>query len=461
MPDTPASSRSPLEKVLGRLIRLFRESPGRDDLVRETMRRVEGKTIQHAAILEAGIENTWGLDGDPLKERLLLRQVDAIRVQPGATPDELLALARALAAEEGPIPSSPHIEVDLVRPVIPGSVASQPAPAVPAPPAIPRMPGAASLPPRLESEDPSQVAGRILAELPRQIERQEWYRVLTDLVAATRLLERIPDQTRRQHTIVIKRLLTPAVIEALIEQAYRLTEEQARTAEVLRSGGLQAAEQVLEILKRGGTVGPRAFLLDAVASAPELIPTYAVMVGSPNHFEAWLGAELLGRIASPEVVPVLTPLVRHPEVRVRRAAIEALGRLNEKGVVEALRSGLQHEAAATRILAGQALASRGSRAIAMPLVAALEAERDPTAWDALLEAIAGMEFAEGPAALARMVLESKGRGGFSGGANRRHLAIVRALAASPAGAARRALETIAAGGTGEPQELARRLLGGG
>jgi hypothetical protein len=104
MADIPANARSPLEKVLGRLIKLFRESPGRDDLVRGVMQRVEGRTIQHPATLEAGIENTWGVDGDALKERLLSRKVDAIHVSPGATADELRAPAVPTATRESPTP---------------------------------------------------------------------------------------------------------------------------------------------------------------------------------------------------------------------------------------------------------------------------------------------------------------------------------------------------------------------
>jgi len=468
MADTPANARSPLEKVLGRLIKLFRESPGRDDLVREVMRRVEGRTIQRASTIEAGIENTWGLDGDSLKERLLLRQVDAIHVLPGTTPEELQSLARALAEDEGPLSSTEHIRLDFVVTVVPGSAPPPSPPAAPAgltglaPPAIPGASGSrkASLRSRLGTENPALLAGRILADLPPYIEQARWHRVLHDLQAATQLMERMPEESRRPLAITLKRILTPGLVNILIEHAYRLTEEQVRTAEVLRGGGLPVAEQVLDILRKSETLGPRAFLLDAVAGAPELFPMLANMGRSEVPSEAWLAAELLGRLGLPDAVPILTPLVRHPEERVRLAAIEALGRFSEKGVAEALRAGLTHEAPETRVRAGRALA-RGSRAVAMPLVAALEVERDPAAWDALLETIASLDAPEGPAALARMVVESKSRIGFKGAQLRRQTAIVRALGAAQGAAARQALESIAAGASGEIQALARSLLADG
>ncbi|MDH5282676.1 MAG: HEAT repeat domain-containing protein, partial [Gemmatimonadota bacterium] len=436
------------------------------DLVRDVMRRVEGRTIQHPATIEAGIENSWGLDGDALKERLLLRKVDAIHVAPGATAEELRALARALADDEGTVPSSEHIRVALVESVIPGSLSApppQPRPAIPAPPAIPGAAGGArpQTGPRTDPENPSVLAARILAGLPVPIEREQWLRVLHDLQAVVRLVNRLPEEARRPHAITLKRVLTPRVIGALIDQAYRLTEEQARTAEVLRGGGLPVAEQVLDILRKSETLGPRAFLLDAVAGVPELFPMLSQMGKSDLGPEAWLAAELLGRLGLPEAVPILTPLVRHREERVRLAAIEALGRFSEKGVVEALRAGLTHEAPATRARAGRTLAARGSRAITMPLVAALEAEKDLAAWDALLTAIASLDAPEGPAALARMVMEPGGRLGPKGGQVNRQLAVVRALAAAPGAAARQALESIASGGYGEAQALARSLLAGG
>lgn len=467
MGDTPANTRSPLEKVLGRLIKLFRESPGRDDLVRDVMRRVEGRTIQQAATIEAGIENTWGLDGDSLKERLLVREVDAIHVLPGTTAEELRSLARALAEDEGPLSSTEHIKLDFVVKVVPGSAPPPPQTPSPgltglAPPAIPGASGSrkAISRARLETENPALVAERILAELPPIIEQERWHRVLHDLQAAIQLMDRLPEEARRPLAITLKRILTRQLVNVLIEHAYRLTEEQVRTAEVLRGGGLPVAEQVLDILRKSETLGPRAFLLDAVAGAPELFPMLANMGRSEVASEAWLAAELLGRLGLPEAVPILTPLVRHPEERVRLAAIEALGRFSEKGVAEALRAGLTHEAPATRIRAGRALA-RGSRAVAMPLVAALEAEKDPAAWDALLETIASMEAPEGPTALARMVVESKSRLGFKGAQLRRQAAIVRALGAAQGAAARQALESIAAGTSGEIQALARSLLGDG
>jgi HEAT repeat protein len=305
------------------------------------------------------------------------------------------------------------------------------------------------------------LAARILAHLPPEVEREKWLRVLHDLHAAVRLMNRMPEEVRRPHAIALKRVLTPKVVSALIEQAYRLTEEQGRTAEVLRGGGLPVAEQVLDVLRRSDTLGPRAFLLDAVAGAPEIFPMLAQMGKSDLGPTAWLAAELLGRVGLPEAIPILAPLVRHREERVRLAAIEALGRFSEKGVVEALRIGLTHEAPATRARAGRTLAARGSRAIAMPLVAALEAEKDPVAWESLLESIASLETPEGPAALARMVNEPSGRMGLKGGQVKRHLAIVRALAAARGPAARQALESIAAGGSGEAQALARSLLAGG
>src|SRR5207244_2724407 len=73
--------------------------------------------------------------------RLLARQVELIRIAAGADSQELLALARALSHDLVPIPSSPHIEVELVQllapppgPPSPSGGGQRPAAPPPAPP---------------------------------------------------------------------------------------------------------------------------------------------------------------------------------------------------------------------------------------------------------------------------------------------------------------------------------------
>jgi HEAT repeat protein len=258
--------------------------------------------------------------------------------------------------------------------------------------------------------------------------------------------------------IALKRMLSRPVVEAFIEQAYRIPEEQARTAEVLRTAGYPAADRILDILKQSETIGPRAFLMDALAGMPEASPLIVPLLKSPRPAEVRLAAELLGRRPVPEALGPLVAQANHPDERVRLAVLEALGQLRDKTVTDALRRALSHPSAATRARAGQVLATRGSGAIAMPLLAALESEKDPEAWEELLAALAGINAAEAVTALTRMALAPRGRFSFGGGQLKRQVAIVHALAAVNTPAARQALERIAADGDGEVKQAAGEAL---
>jgi HEAT repeat protein len=273
-----------------------------------------------------------------------------------------------------------------------------------------------------------------------------------------RMLPGLSEEIRRINFIALRRLLTRHVQEALIEQVYRVPEEQARTAEVMRVGGLHAAELMLEILSKSDTVGPRAFLVDSLAGMPEAFQLIAPLAPSKRPAEARLGAELLGRLGVPEAVPLLTALMQHADEKTRLAAIDGLARYRDKAAVEPLRKALGHQSAAIRGRAGRALASRGSGAIAMPLLVALEAERDQGAWEELLEAIAGIDAPEAAAALSRIALKPKGLFDLGGNLIRRQLLVVRTLAASNTSAAKQALARIAAEGEGEVKEAAGAAL---
>src|SRR5262249_42280890 len=145
----------------------------------------------------------------------------------------------------------------------------------------------------------------------------------------------------------------------------------------------------------------------------------------------------------------------------RGAAIEALSSFGkEKGVLDALRRALNHGEPSTRARAGQALAHRTSGAMAMPLIAALEVEKDPAAWEGLAAAIAAINSQEATGALARIAFAHRGLFSFGGGLLRRQLAVVRALAGAGTPAARHALEKIVAEADGDVKREAEAALKG-
>jgi HEAT repeats len=451
MADLSPDPSAPFPELLGHLVQLYRGTPEREDAIRQALELVTARIASGPALIEAGIENSWALDGDPLKERLQLRQVDSIRVAAGATSGDLLALARALADDSAPIPSTAQVQVKLLPEPLPLAF-SGPRPGVP-------DAGGERAPRARPGDQLAQVIEGILNEMQDAVAQGQWHVVLHDAQAAGRMLPGLKEEARRTFAIALKRLLAPPVVQALIEQAYRIPEEQARTAEVLRLGGYPAADLVLGVVQRADTIGPRGFLVDALGAMPEVFPLLAPLLQSERVHEARLAAELLGRLQTAEALPLLLAQVRHPDQKVRIAVIEALGRYRDKGVVESLRLALTHSDPVTRTVAARALASRGSGAMAMPLLAALDAERDPTTWEELLGALAAIDAPEAASALARIATERAGM--FGGSQRRRQVAVVRALGAADTPAARQALRRVAAEGSGEVKRVAEELLGEG
>lgn len=450
MPPTPTDSPLPLTDLLGQLVHLLRTTPVAGEATGPLLAAITARVASTPAVIEAGIENTWALDGDSLKGRLQLRQVDAIRIAAGATATELMALAQALADDHAPIPNSASVRVEL----LPDSLQL-----ADLRPALPDA-GSTSVPRARQGDQVARLIEGILHELDGAIRRQQWHAALHDAQAALRMLPGLAEDSRRTFSLALKRLLTRPVLEALVEQGYRVMEEQVRTAEVLRAGGFPAAELMLEILRRSDTIGPRAFLLDSLAGMPEAMRIILPLMKSPRAGDLWLGAELLGRMGSAEAIPALAGHVRHPDERVRHAVIDALARYRDRSVVEPLRQALSHEAPETRRRAGRALAARGSGAMAMPLFAAFETEKDPRVWQELLDLLARLDSGEAAMALARVALARRGFLSFGTADVKRQLSIVRALAAAGTPAARQALARVAAEAAGEVQRLAQEALRG-
>jgi hypothetical protein len=443
---------APFNELLGHLIHLLRDLPGEDAAVLRTVELMAARVAGAEHMVEAGIENSWALDGDPLKERLQIRQVDAIGIAAGATALELLQMGRALADDHAPIPSTSQIRVKLLPDPLPIQFSG------------PRMsiPGPEGALPRARQGD--QLAGMIdgiLRELQKAIDRQQWLAVLHDAQAAVRAIPNLNESARRTYTIALKRLLTLPVLERLIEQGYRMVEERGRTAEVLRAGGFPIAERMVDILKRSDTIGPRAFLVDALGGMPDAEPLIPPMLRSPRAADVRLAVELIGRLRDERMIPLLVAQSQHPDESVRHGVIDALASFQSRAVVEPLRKALAHTSGPTRAKAARALGARSSGAIAMPLFAAFEGEKDPETWRELLTVLASLNSHDAAMGLARMALQRRGFLRFGSSDLRRRLAVVEALHASGNVTSRHALEYIAKEGDGEVRAAAVAALGDG
>ena len=108
-------------KRFGDLVALLRVDPGNDAAQDLALSAAAGAVSTAPADVEAGSEEAGGPQGLGLRARMIARQVDRLRVAAGAEPYELQAVARALAHDLTPIPSMPHVEVELLRLLAPPS----------------------------------------------------------------------------------------------------------------------------------------------------------------------------------------------------------------------------------------------------------------------------------------------------------------------------------------------------
>jgi len=461
MTDAPVpGSRDAVYSSLEALVTLLRQRPGDTPDQPRLLAALVRAASSAAVVLEAGVENSFGTVEAGLKGRLLARRVDQVTIETGAGADELLALAQGLAHDSQVLESSPSIRVELLPTLSPPPLPGRSYEGSRTPPRP--MPGLPDwmAPPRREntSSNLAETMAQISASLGDEIQRGAWRAALHDVQGLIRLVPAVPEHQRRGFAISVRRYLSRPVLQAFIELALRTPEEQPRAVEVLKWSGLDAAEQMLELLRSSENVGAREFLFVALGGMPEALSLVMPLAASPRWHEARHGAEILGRMGLPGSVPVLRGLLEHPDERVRLAAVEALGRIPDKTVLEPLRQALTHRSPQMRARAGRALGDRRSGALAMPLLAALEEEKDLGTWRELLGALALIDSPEAASALVRLATERKTLFGRTGRATAQRLEVVKALAGAGTPAARQAMQRIAAEGDEAVAAAARKAL---
>ena len=424
-------------------------------LLAEVVRLVAAAPVS----VEAGLFRSGEYDIANLRSHLLRRQVEVLTIAAGAPAEALEALARALGGD-APLPEHPALGYEMVAQLIPNAwKPPSPAGAVADTPPLVLM-GSHDFhgeDDRAPTAFGAEVAA-LTAALGSARQRGAWTEALHAAQALVRLAGRVPEVDRRTVSITARRALSKPLLVGIIDHAVRTPEEQARAAEVLQWRGVEAAELMIEALRKTESPVPLRFLLDALGRMPEAVPVLVPLLRSPVWYEARHAAEALGRQMAPEALPGLRILLGHPEPRLRGAALEALSRYPAQFGSEALRQGLAHPSPETRQDAAGAIGRRGSGALAMPLLAALEAERDTATWRVMLKALARIEAPEAAAAMATLALRKRGflsRGGLS---LSERLEVVAALAASPTRAARQALTRLVREGEGEVGAAARGEL---
>jgi hypothetical protein len=279
--------------------------------------------------------------------------------------------------------------------------------------------------------------------LQRSAAEGKWMEAIHAGQALIQLTTRFPEHEQRAHLLTLRRTFTRPLLEQFIAFAMRVTEEQDRVKEILRHTGPEGIEVMVDQVKLAEAVGPRRFVHDVLAGSPSALPMLLPLLTSPRWHEVRHGAELLGRLGRPEAVDPLRASANHPDERVRKAVIEALGCFHLHAVIEPLRRALSDPAAGARASAAHALSRRHSPGLALPILVALDAEKDPMAWEALVVAVARIDSFEAVSGLVEIALDKRPL--FQSGRSRgQRMTIVQALRNAGTSAARRGLDRLAA-----------------
>ena len=432
-----------------RLVVLLRDHP---DEAKALDRAAESAAAVESvgARIEAGFEGSTIPEGTTLQGRLLARAIDWIEVESGAPADELLAMARALASDDQPLPPTRSVHAALIplpifetASVIPGLPATTTVSAVTADEA--------------DDEEVDPELDRLAAAVEDAGKRRAWAETLD---RAERLLDYAAEvpKYRRLRIIAARRALPHAVLEAVLQHALRHPEDQLRTASVLARIGPEGYEVMVDAIAETDSIAARKFLHDALARTPEAYALIVPLLRRSVVHQVRHGAMLLGRLGDPRAIGSLIEALQHEDEGVRREAARALAQFDDPGARAALQELLSHPSATTRSDVASAIGLAGRAPLAPALMSAFRAEKESMVRRALATAAARIGT---PPALEELVLVALARRGLlrpAGYPVEVRLDAVAGLAAANSATARRCLDRLVRDGDRPVRDAADKAL---
>lgn len=233
----------------------------------------------------------------------------------------------------------------------------------------------------LEANPATPHVGEILSVLNRQVEavmRQGKIEQAMQIVySVVRTEQRVEDAAvRRQYGIALRRMITRQMLDGLSKLVQVPHLEDAASV-VLQRAGPDGVEVLLDLLTTSNTVTERRGVFNALVQMKEGQDQLVHMLGHPQWFVVRNVADLVGELGLEAAVPQLTKQLDHPDERVRRQVALALAKIGTRSAAEPLRRALRDSSADVRRQAALGVGGRKASALAMPLVVALEEEKDP------------------------------------------------------------------------------------
>jgi HEAT repeat protein len=233
----------------------------------------------------------------------------------------------------------------------------------------------------LEANPQASNIGETLTVLTRQVESvmragkiEQAMQIVYHIVLTE---QRVEDAAvRRQYGIALRRMITRQMLDGL-SKLVQVPHLEDAAGIVLQRAGPDGVEVLLDLLTTSNTVTERRGVFNALIQMKEGQDQLIHMLGHPQWFVVRNVADLVGELGLEAAVPALTKQLDHTDERVRRQVALALAKIGTRSAAEPLRRVLRDKSADVRRQAALGVGGRKASALAMPLVVALEEEKDP------------------------------------------------------------------------------------
>ncbi len=354
-------------------------------------------------------------------------------------------------------PGDPTPRAKAAAPARPAATPKSPAPAG----SLPLPAGAADVVAQLTRDPTAPGVGDLLAALVHHVElalKQRRPDQLLGVVSAiVRVEETVPEASgmRRQYAIALRRVYTKSALDALV---YLLPEPKYRADAVaaLRRGGAGAVEVLMDRLVASPTMDERRSAFDALRHMTEGTDQLVHALEHREWFVVRNVAELIGELGIEAAVPGLARQLEHEDERVRKAVALALAKIGTRAAVEPLRRALHDPSPDVRMQVALGIGGQKSAALAMPLVVAMDEEKDEAV---LRELILALGRIASPDAVQALIKCSQPAGRIFGRKSASlRLAAVEGLRLAATPAARGTLDGLADDGDKQVRAAARSAV---
>ena len=289
--------------------------------------------------------------------------------------------SEAAPAEEAAPPAASSPPATVAPPAaVPEAAPGEPPPAPKRARDRERTPLEAAIARLTEQPGGTDILGRldaVVAAIPETLQAGDVDQAVAAIETIIHLERGTPDDSsqRRSYGIALNRMLTPSTLEH-VARLVLVPTQNAQATRVMRRAGADGTEVLMRLLAEAPAAAERRAYFNALREGREGSRYLINMLGHPEWYVVRNVADLIAELQIEDAVPALGKAAGHDDVRVRKAAFVALARIGTPWTVDLLRRAFRDPDVELRILVAGAIGGRRAGALAMPLVTAIQDERN-------------------------------------------------------------------------------------